>query len=183
LKTHEVTAGHIQLGEGHELKLSKEQAELREHALQPVEGKKGVYLTTAPVCFVNGEKFGYDGPHLGDGILSKLDGGIKPSPAMDADEALRIGSESRVPTEEELDPADEDEDGDPGEGETTVAELAKRLDRTIGATIEVLTEYDITAHRGADNIPLSVADQIVKDFDEATPDDEDEDADADESQD
>lgn len=60
MKTVIVKDAPLELGVGTVVNLSREQAEARAYALEPVEGRKETWRTTAPVSFKVGEKFKAD---------------------------------------------------------------------------------------------------------------------------
>lgn len=60
MKTVIVKDAPLELGVGTVINLSREQAEARAYALEPVEGRKETWRTTAPVSFKVGERFKAD---------------------------------------------------------------------------------------------------------------------------
>jgi len=85
-----VTTAPITLPEGSVLGLTEAQAAPRRHALKP-SGKKGVYLTIAPVQFKAGETIHYDGDipkGMADAFMSAADKAKADAAARDAAEKL-----------------------------------------------------------------------------------------------
>lgn len=56
-----VATAVVSFGAGSALGLTKPQADARVASLQPIEGRKGWYTTSAPVQFKRGEEFQHDG--------------------------------------------------------------------------------------------------------------------------
>lgn len=165
----EVTGASIPIHSGI-LRLTKEQADARAHVLKPVG--KGAYELTGMTTFKQGERFSYDGPDLGRHAMRQINNGdserkpgftpsgySQPAPA-----ANDLTGETEANPDAHTGNAGEDEDGSGPdvEGTTTVKKLAKRLNRTVEATITLLEDYGVTDVKvGKDQIPAEVAERVV----------------------
>jgi hypothetical protein len=149
MESYTVTGPVITINSGF-LELSDDQAEPRVHALEATR-EPSVYQVIQPTQFKHGEIFSYEGPPLNRALLINLDAdgelpSASPNMPTDDDDAASISSN----------------EGDPDF--MTVKQLGELLSLSVKDTIALLVDYECLAAAYNSKVPVTLAEQIVDDY-------------------